>query len=111
MKDESLICQNCLLEEHLGGSHEIISSEAMISSELLKSDASRCLEKVQENINSIMTYHDSVQDRFGKQREDLISNTKELIFEIQSQLDEHLLNYDSLMKSEKEKIDYEVEKL
>jgi len=61
---QAIICQECMLESHLGAGHEIVSAEKMIQSDLLKQDTQRCLDKINRHLGQLNSYHESLSTHF-----------------------------------------------
>jgi hypothetical protein len=53
---DALICQNCLLENHLGEGHEVVSSERVLQGEVLKGELARCQEYLEQHRQMVLTY-------------------------------------------------------
>ena len=59
--DAQLICQTCLLESHLGPSHQVVSSDNYLIGDILKSELQKCLARLEEKRSQTTQMSYSIQ--------------------------------------------------
>ena len=69
---DAIICQECMLAEHIGIGHEIVSAEDMIKIDVLKNDAGRCVNKIEEHLTYLRECEDKIEMNYKSYRDDMV---------------------------------------
>lgn len=57
-----IICQDCMLSDHLGPGHEISSAEKILHISIISSDTKRCMEKVEDSLKNLKSSYAKLQE-------------------------------------------------